>query len=169
MEDVYPLLHLRINNSVLQLVAELFREYMHSIVELIPPKKENEDHQYVWQLSILINCTTLVSLFPIIAHGMFKSDQPSVVTDFLSKGELDSLILLIKEAAGQVWTCFCHQFIRDTMSCLQRSGQGIPSSPQGMMPSFPFQVYNGKTMHSLYLNLFDLSLIRLTSRFCLDG
>ncbi|GJN04311.1 hypothetical protein PR202_ga21852 [Eleusine coracana subsp. coracana] len=141
VEDVYPLSDLRINNSVLQLLAQLFREYMHSIVELIA-KKQNEDHQYMWQLSILINCTTLLSLFPIIAHRMFKRDQPSVATDFFTPGErelVDSLILLIKEAAGKVWTCFCQQFIRDTMSCLQISGQEMASSPQGMMPSFPFQ------------------------------
>ncbi|XP_062195340.1 exocyst complex component EXO84B-like [Phragmites australis] len=156
VEDVHPLLDLRMNNSVLQLLAELFREYMHSVVELIPRKEvalqnTTRDQQYMWQLSILINCTTLVSLFPIIAHGVFKSNQMSdgaalpSVADFSTQRELNSLILLIKEAAGQVWTCFCQQFIRDTMLSIQTKstaslGEGIPSSPQGMMPSFAFQV-----------------------------
>ncbi|KAL6660906.1 hypothetical protein ACP70R_000290 [Stipagrostis hirtigluma subsp. patula] len=161
VEDVYPLLKLGMKNSVLQLLAELFREYMHSIVEVIGRKEaafengsreaSNKDEQYMWQISILINCTTLVSLFPIIARGIFKSNHvsdgaalPNPVADFSAQRELDSLILLIKEAAGQVWTCFCQQFIRDTMSKSGASllGEGIPSSPslQGMMPSSAFQV-----------------------------
>ncbi|TVU04467.1 hypothetical protein EJB05_47577, partial [Eragrostis curvula] len=142
VEEVYPLLHLRMKNSVLQLLAELFGEYMHSIVELIPRKEgaTAKDQQYMWQLSILINCTTLVSLFPIIAQGIFKSDSPSVA-DVSTQGELDNMILLIKEASGQVWTCFCQQFIRDTMSDpLRVTESGASLSPQGMMPSFAFQV-----------------------------
>ncbi|KAL6644338.1 hypothetical protein ACP70R_015946 [Stipagrostis hirtigluma subsp. patula] len=161
VEDVYPLLNLGMKNSVLQLLAELFREYMHSIVELIARKEaafengsretSNKDEQYMWQISILINCTTLVSLFPIIARGIFRNNHvsdgaalPNPVADFSAQRELDSLILLIKEAAGQVWTCFCQQFIRDTMSKSGASllGVGIlsSSSQQDMMPSTAFQV-----------------------------
>jgi hypothetical protein len=93
VEDVaWPLHSLGIgtNDSVgLQLVAELFREYMHSIVELIPRKEaaalqlkdllqlqdeaNGGDERYTWQLAVLINCTTLVSLFPTMASGVFRT------------------------------------------------------------------------------------------------
>jgi len=171
VEDVaWPLHSLGIgtNDSVgLQLVAELFREYMHSIVELIPRKEaaalqlkdllqlqdeaNGGDERYTWQLAVLINCTTLVSLFPTMASGVFRT-PPSSSPDFPASAqrEVNSLISLIKEAAGQVWSCFCQQFIRDTMSSSaqgRRFGSGTPPPPppppqaQGaMMPSMAFQV-----------------------------
>ncbi|CAD6265119.1 unnamed protein product [Miscanthus lutarioriparius] len=159
VEDVaWPLHSLGIgtNDSVgLQLVAELFREYMHSIVELIPRKEaaalqlQDEatgDERYTWQLAVLINCTTLVSLFPVMASGVFRIPSPPT-SDFPASAqrEVDSLISLVKEAGGQVWSCFCQQFIRDTMSS---SAQGRrfgsrtpPPQAQGAMtPSVAFQV-----------------------------
>lgn len=156
VEDVaWPLHKLGIgtNDSVgLQLVAELFREYMHSIVELIPRKEAaaalqdeaSGDAQYTWQLAVLINCTTLVSLFPAIASGVFRT-PPSSTSGFPASAqrEVDSLVSLVKEAAGQVWSCFCQQFVRDTMasSAQGRFGSGTPPPPQGVtMPSMAFQV-----------------------------
>ncbi|KXG25355.1 hypothetical protein SORBI_3007G163500 [Sorghum bicolor] len=178
VEDVaWPLHRLGIgtNDSVgLQLVAELFREYMHSIVVLVPRKEaaaalqlkdflqlQDEangggggDERYTWQLAVLINCTTLVSLFRTMASGVFRTapPPPSTPSGFPASAQrevVDSLISLIKEAAGQVWSCFCQQFIRDTMSSLaqvHRFGSGTPPPPQEQeqgtttMPSMAFQV-----------------------------
>ncbi|XP_072150517.1 exocyst complex component EXO84A [Setaria viridis] len=104
--------------AAVQLVADLFGEYItHSI---IPNPKNKQDHQHI---SVLINCTTLVSLLPTI--GAWSASAQRQVGG------------LIKEAAGQVWSCFCQEFIRDTMAYSappQAQGQGQ------MMPSLPFQV-----------------------------
>ncbi|XP_066323849.1 exocyst complex component EXO84B-like [Miscanthus floridulus] len=156
VEDVaWPLHSLGIgtNDSVgLQLVAELFREYMHSIVELIPRKEAaapTGDERYTWQLAVLINCTTLVSLFPTMASGVFRTPpSPPSSSGFPVSAQREvvaSLISLIKEASGQVWSCFCQQFIRDTMSS---SAQGRrfgsrtppPQAQDSMMPSMALQV-----------------------------
>lgn len=165
VEDVaWPLLNLGMKgdddggSSVsLQLVADLFREYMHSVVELIiapSNSKETgageEQERYMWQLSVLINCTTLVSLFPVIAHGISSSSSTRTSSDSSpqrQRQQVDSLISLIKEAAGQVWNCFCQRFIRDTIilsaSASAARAAGAPAPPQGMagvMPSPAFQV-----------------------------
>ncbi|KAJ1255139.1 hypothetical protein BS78_K284100 [Paspalum vaginatum] len=166
LEDVaWPLLNLNLemtndesSSSVvaLQLVAELFREYMHSIVELItiPGGKEEdmnvmgEENKYMWQISILINCTTLVSLFPIVARGISSSnsdDDDAAAHQHRQQAAVDSLVSLIKEAAGQVWSCFCQHFIRDTIVVLLSSSAAAnvhhTRQPQGvmMMPSLAFQ------------------------------
>ncbi|OEL35046.1 hypothetical protein BAE44_0003934 [Dichanthelium oligosanthes] len=129
-----PLLNLGDDSAAVQLVAELFREYMHSILELIIPSKQG-DEQYMWQLSVLINCTALVSLFPSIASGFSASAA--------AEREVGSLI---KEAAGQVWNCFCQQFVRDTMSLSASASESESASGQAqgegtmMMPSLAFQV-----------------------------
>uniref|UniRef100_A0ACD5Y730 Uncharacterized protein n=1 Tax=Avena sativa TaxID=4498 RepID=A0ACD5Y730_AVESA len=138
VEDLSPLLRLGMKSSVLRLLAGLFREYTRSILAV---DVVDQQQQYMWQLSFLINCTTLVSLFPIIAHGVFKSSSNQASPNQeAAQTELDGLTLFIKEASGQVWTQFCQQFIRDTMSSLQ-DRSSTPSSPQGgMMPCSAFQV-----------------------------
>lgn len=138
VEDVSPLLHLGMKSSVLQLLAGLFTEYMNSVLAV---DVADQQQQYMWQLSFLINCTTLVSLFPIIARGVFKSNR--LASSDEAPKELDSLILFIKEAAGQVWTQFCQKFIRDTMSILTAPGNKPPTTNIGhvvMMPCSAFQV-----------------------------
>ena len=133
VEDVFPLLRLGMKSSVVQLLAGLFREYTRSIqaVDVV-----DQQQQYMWQLSFLINCTTLVSLFPIIAHGIFTSSDSQAS----SQTELDGLVLFIREASGQVWTQFCQQFIRDTMSSLQDRSRTTSSARGGTMPCSAFQV-----------------------------
>ncbi|KAM0914622.1 hypothetical protein ACQ4PT_011388 [Festuca glaucescens] len=140
VEDVSPLLRLGMKSSVLQLLAGLFREYTHSILAV---DVVDQQQQYMWQLSFLINCTTLVSLFPIIAHGIFMSNNNQASSNHAAQTELDGLTLFIKEASGQVWTQFCQQFIRDTMSSLQDRSrthdvQGVAQG--GTMPCSAFQV-----------------------------
>jgi hypothetical protein len=100
----------------------------------------DQQQQYMWQLSFLINCTTLVSLFPIIAHGIFKSNHNQASSNQAAQTELDGLTLFIKEASGQVWAQFCQQFIRDTMSSLQDKSSTTSSPQGGMMPCSAFQV-----------------------------
>jgi hypothetical protein len=137
VEDVSPLLRLGMKSSVLQLLAGLFREYTHSILAV---DVVDQHQQYMWQLSFLINCTTLVSLFPIIAHGIFKKSNNQASSNQAAQSELDGLTLFIKEASGQVWTQFCQQFIRDTMSSLQDKSSTTSSPQGGMMPCSAFQV-----------------------------
>ncbi|KAM0851521.1 hypothetical protein ACQ4PT_052359 [Festuca glaucescens] len=136
VEDVSPLLRLGMKSSVLQLLSGLFREYTHSVLAV---DVVDQQQQYMWQLSFLINCTTLVSLFPIIAHGVFKSNNSQVSTNQAAQTELDGLTLFIKEASGQVWTQFCQQFIRDTMSSLQDRSR-THDVQGGTMPCSAFQV-----------------------------
>ncbi|KAF7110726.1 hypothetical protein CFC21_110809 [Triticum aestivum] len=135
VEDVSPLLRLGMKSSVLQLLAGLFRDYMHSILAV---DAVDQQQQYMWQLSFLINCTTLVSLFPIIAHGVFiKSNNQASPSQM--EPELHGLTVFIKEASGQVWTHFCQQFIRDTTSSLHDKPTSTATSFLPMMPCSAFQ------------------------------
>ncbi|KAM3213632.1 hypothetical protein ACQJBY_066193 [Aegilops geniculata] len=135
VEDVSSLLRLGMKSSVLQLLAGLFRDYMHSILAV---DAVDQQQQYMWQLSFLINCTTLVSLFPIIAHGVFiKSNNQASPSQ--TEPELHGLTVFIKEASGQVWTHFCQQFIRDTTSTLHDKPTSTATSFLPMMPCSAFQ------------------------------
>lgn len=135
VEDVSPLLRLGMKSSVLQLLAGLFRDYMHSILAV---DAVDQQQQYMWQLSFLINCTTLVSLFPIIAHGVFiKSNNQASLSQ--TEPELHGLTVFIKEASGQVWAHFCQQFIRDTTSTLHDKPTSTATSFLPMMPCSAFQ------------------------------
>ncbi|PAN36773.1 hypothetical protein PAHAL_6G309500 [Panicum hallii] len=139
-------LGLGMDDDAAQLVADLFREYVRSIIDLLeeeliipsfPNKKEaadDDEQQYMWQLSVLVNCSTLVSLLPTMAWT--ASAQRQVGS-------------LIKEAAGQVWSCFCQQFIRGTMAMAalpapphqvaEEGGTPPAAAPPEMMPSLAFQ------------------------------
>ncbi|KAI4970519.1 hypothetical protein ZWY2020_001433 [Hordeum vulgare] len=138
VEDVSPLLRLRLGmqSSVLQLLAKLFRDYMHSILAV---DAVDQQQQYMWQLSFLINCTTLVSLFPIIAHGVFKFKSKNQESPSQMEPELHGLTMFIKEASGQVWTHFCQQFIRDITSTLNNKPTLTTTSFLPMMPCSAFQ------------------------------
>jgi hypothetical protein len=136
VEDVSPLPRLGMKSSVLQLLSGLFREYTHSVLAV---DVVDQQQQYMWQLSFLINCTTLVSLFPIIAHGIFMSNNNQASSNQAAQTELDGLTLFIKEASGQVWAQFCQQFIRDTMSSLQDRSR-THDVQGGTMPCSAFQV-----------------------------
>ncbi|KAF0900834.1 hypothetical protein E2562_035470 [Oryza meyeriana var. granulata] len=151
VEDVSPLLDLGMTttSALLQLLAELLREYM--LLQLLgmtttipfPPPAAGapDDDDDMIMVSVLINCTTLLSLFPLIARGIFTRSAASQEATSQSKRELDGIILSIKEAAGQVWTCFCHHFIRDTI--MSSSSLRIHSSSTQpkihTMPSSAFQ------------------------------
>jgi len=121
------------DSAAVQLVADLFEEYVtHSMIIPNPKtkssKQQQQDHQHI---SVLINCTTLVSLLPTI--GAWSASAQRQVGG------------LIKEAAGQVWSCFCHRFIRDTMAYSASAssppqGQGQGQGQGQMMPSLAFQV-----------------------------
>jgi hypothetical protein len=110
------------DSAAVQLVADLFGEYVtHSAII----SQQQEDQQQ--HISMLVNCTTLVSLLPTIGGAWSASAQRQVSG-------------LIKEAAGQVWSSFCHQFIRDTMAANSASASPPPSAQGQMTPSPAFQV-----------------------------
>ncbi|CAO2164809.1 unnamed protein product [Urochloa humidicola] len=106
-----PLQRLGMESAAVQLVADLFGEYLSSVLQASPKQ------QHTWQVSVLINCTTLASLLPTI--------WPSGPA-----AQLEQVGSLIKEAAVQVWTGFCQQFIRDTMvaPCSRPEEEGAPSA-----------------------------------------
>ncbi|CAL5014209.1 unnamed protein product [Urochloa decumbens] len=99
VDDVaWPLQRLGMDSAAVQLVADLFGEYLSSVLTmllLIIPNKATQ------QVSVLINCTTLVSLLPTTIWPSGPAQAQAQVAS------------LIKEAAGQVWSAFCHQFIKD--------------------------------------------------------
>ncbi|RLN05114.1 hypothetical protein C2845_PM13G26430 [Panicum miliaceum] len=128
-------LGLGMDDDAAQLVADLFREYVRSILDHLllleeePPliipspftiNNNDEEQRYI---SVLVNCSTLVSLLPTMAWT--ASAQTQVGS-------------LIKEAARQVWSCFCQQFIRGTMAIHQVAEGGTP--PAAAAPSLAFQV-----------------------------
>jgi len=77
-------LGLGMDGNAALLVADLFREYVRSILDLLlleeeeeeeedipsfpnKKKKEDDEQRYMRQLSVLVNCSTLVSLLPTMA------------------------------------------------------------------------------------------------------
>ncbi|KAG2584977.1 hypothetical protein PVAP13_6KG416600 [Panicum virgatum] len=125
-------LGLGMDGDAAQLVADLFREYVRSILDLLlleeedipsfPNKKEDDKQRYMRQLSVLVNCSTLVSLLPTMAWT--ASAQRQVGS-------------LIKEAAGQVWSCFCQQFIRGTMAMADEASLSAGTPPPAAAPPPP--------------------------------
>ncbi|KAF8753182.1 hypothetical protein HU200_011845 [Digitaria exilis] len=124
-----PLQRIGMDSAATQLVAGLFREYVRcSIVPACttpPLRRMNNEH-----VSILINCATLASLFPAIA-----ASTPAAAA--------------CREAAAQVWDCFCQQFVRDTMG----------------MPSEQHHHRYGTTMPSLGLQVVFLRVRRLKDAY----
>uniref|UniRef100_J3MVG1 Exocyst component Exo84 C-terminal domain-containing protein n=2 Tax=Oryza brachyantha TaxID=4533 RepID=J3MVG1_ORYBR len=148
VEDVSPLLGLgtgMTSLSLLQLLAELLREYMLQLLA-VAAAAANDDMTMV---SVLINCTTLLSLFPLVARRIFTATSAAASQqedfDFPPSQAFDGLILSIKEAAGQVWTCFCHHFIRHTVVMSSNPLLHIRSNSthafDAIMPSSAFQVF----------------------------
>ncbi|CAM0148546.1 unnamed protein product [Urochloa decumbens] len=122
-----PLQRLGMDSAAVQLVADLFGEYLSSVLTMLLRIPNNTQ-----QVSVLINCTTLVSLLPTTIWPSGPAEAQAQVAS------------LIKEAAGQVWSAFCHQFIKD---CWQQVPVPVPAEelllPQGeggRQPSVCLQV-----------------------------
>ncbi|CAO2190225.1 unnamed protein product [Urochloa humidicola] len=109
-----PLQRLGMEPAAVQLVADLFGEYLSSVL-LANPNPNKQQQQHSWQVSVLINCTTLASLLPTIWSSGPAQEQVGS---------------LIKGTAVQVWTGFCKQFIRDTMLAAysRAEEEGAPSA-----------------------------------------
>ncbi|CAO2211863.1 unnamed protein product [Urochloa humidicola] len=109
-----PLQRLGMDSAAVQLVADLFGEYLSSVLLLLlllnpNNPNNNNNNNTMRQVSVLINCTTLVSLLPAIWPSAPAQAQARVGS-------------LIKEAAAQVWSAFCHQFIQDCRQQVPEEG-----------------------------------------------
>ncbi|XP_072970741.1 exocyst complex component EXO84A-like isoform X2 [Typha angustifolia] len=170
VDDMSPLVILQMESLILKALAEMFNVYtcslesaISSIRDTLPndSRRSNSDQMYKKQLSLLVNSTTLVGLFPILSARVFKGGEPSdnLLSDHTyisSQNKLDGLILSIEEAADRVWECFCQQVIYDITSRVQYEarinlesdifGKCGPSSEHNMMPSFAFQMRQIKSV-----------------------
>ncbi|XP_020275302.1 exocyst complex component EXO84B-like, partial [Asparagus officinalis] len=131
VDDVSPLVVLKLRGSILKGLAGLFSEYICALERAIPPRenatengspKVNSAQSLQQQLSLLANASTLAHFFPSIAGGIIKDNKFSKddlsfeQTEFFSQNELDDCILSIGEAANQLRCYFSRQFVLWVMS-----------------------------------------------------
>ena len=109
-------------------------------------KKEDDERQYMRQLSVLVNYSTLVSLLPTVAWTALALTQRQVGS-------------LIKEAAGQVWPC------GGASSC--NSYEALPAPPQvgGTPPAAAPPPENNEMMPSLAFQEVFLRVRRLKDTY----
>ncbi|KAI3951125.1 hypothetical protein MKW98_028529 [Papaver atlanticum] len=161
ISEVLPLIDLQMEISVLNGLMELFREYIETLVKVIPCKMNILDaggsrvilaQALSQQVSVLANASALVDIFSITFKSIFMDNQNFGFQpeNMGSRGkELDNWIVAIQEISNQLTTHFCQQFVHRVMSpdagsrvCAETytDGQEDSELDQDFMPSFAFQV-----------------------------
>ncbi|KAE7997868.1 hypothetical protein FH972_002465 [Carpinus fangiana] len=172
-EDVSPLVGLQMEDSILSGLMNLFMEYiiileraimnlfMEYIIileraitceEIVAEKggsRINLAESLVQQVSILVNLSTLEHFFSSIVRSIFGSIShmnSELMRNHLvgdQQKELDSCMLFIQEASGQLRAHFCQQNIHRMMLLGTGFKHTVKTSSDGQqdsMPSIAFQV-----------------------------
>ncbi|XP_026423617.1 exocyst complex component EXO84B-like isoform X1 [Papaver somniferum] len=162
ISEVLPLIDLQMEISVLNGLMELFREYIETLVKVIPCKMNILGagssrvilaQALSQQVSVLANASALVDIFSITFKSIFMDNQNLGFQpeNMGSRGkELDNWIVVIQQISNQLTTHFCQQFVHRVMSpdagsrvCAETytDGQEDSELDQDFMPSFAFQIF----------------------------
>ncbi|XP_026389417.1 exocyst complex component EXO84B-like [Papaver somniferum] len=161
ISGVLPLIDLQMEISVLNGLMELFREYIETLVKVIPCKMNILDaggsrvilaQALSQQVSVLANASALVDIFSITFRSIFMDNQNFGFQseNMGSRGkELDTWIVAIQQISNQLTTHFCQQFVHRFMCpdagsriCAETytDSQEDSELDQDFMPSSAFQV-----------------------------
>lgn len=157
--DVSPLVVLQMEDSILSGLMNLFMEYIIILERAITCEEIDTEkggsrinlaESSVQQVSVLVNLSTLEHFLSSIVRSIFGSIShmnSELMRNHLVGGQqkekIDSCMLFIQEASGQLRAHFCQQFIHRMMSLgtgFEHTVEICSNGQQDSMPSFPFQV-----------------------------
>jgi len=139
-------------DSILSGLMNLFMEYIIILEraitceEIVPEKggsRINLAESSVQQVSILVNLSTLEHLFSSIVRSIFGSISlmnSELMRNHLVGGqqkEIDSCMLFIQEASGQLRAHFCQQFIHRMMLLGTGFKHTVETCSDGQQDSMP--------------------------------